>query len=260
MQLPCSSGAGEEAKCDACDAPNGCQALCVKNASGGGSCTAWSYNHQHKLCFLKGLADFPANATYQTSTGKPTASADTSGRLWSATISNSPTPNHSPLPPSPPPPPPPPSGKGAGGLKWLGCSDDYIDQYKGALNMLAENSDISTAVHAKQTLGLPSFWGDSCFPGATNCSGSGGPVMGPHGCLKNGGCWKLADDWETEVVAKVASIKPLIANQTVVGIAMGDEMCVPENMISCVNSVTVCRVNVNTGCAMAFLSRTSQRS
>ena len=92
VQLPCSSSAGEEAKCDACDAPNGCQALCVKNASGGGSCTAWSYNHQHKLCFLKGLADFPANATYQTSTGKPTASADTSGRLWKSDDSEAPPP------------------------------------------------------------------------------------------------------------------------------------------------------------------------
>ena len=110
-----------------------------------------------------------------------------------------------------------------------------MDQYKGALNMLAENSDISTAVNAKQTLGVPSFWGDSCFPGATNCSGSGGPVMGPHGCLKNGGCWKLTADWELQVVAKVASIKSLIANKTVVGIAMGDEMCasLPEILRYC---------------------------
>ena len=83
VQVPCSSGVGE-AKCDACDAPRGCQALCVRNATDGGACTAWSYIHQHKLCFLKGLADYPANVTYMcaNSTGKPAASADTSGRLW----------------------------------------------------------------------------------------------------------------------------------------------------------------------------------
>lgn len=118
-------------------------------------------------------------------------------------------------------PGPPP---GAGSLKWLGCSDDYEPAFKGAINMLAESSNFETAVSAKATLGLPSFWGDSCFPGATNCSGSGGPVQGPKGCLKNGGCWKLTPDWQAQVEAEATKLKPLIANGTVVGIAVGDEM------------------------------------
>ena len=70
----------------------------------------------------------------------------------------------------------------------------------------------------------PCRWGDSCFPGAMNCSGNGGPVLGPRGCLKNGGCWHLADDWEAHVDAEALRLAPLIANQTVAGLFVGDEM------------------------------------
>ena len=84
VQLPCTSTA--DAPCDACASPHGCHALCLKNHTGGGACTAWSYNHQHKLCYLKGLADFPANETYKHFTGKPATSADTSGHLWNHTV------------------------------------------------------------------------------------------------------------------------------------------------------------------------------
>lgn len=84
VQLPCTSTV--TAPCDACASPHGCHALCLKNHTGGGACTAWSYNHQHKLCYLKGLADLPANATYHHVTGKPAVSADTSGHLWNYTV------------------------------------------------------------------------------------------------------------------------------------------------------------------------------
>jgi hypothetical protein len=83
VQIPCK---GPPA-CDSCSALHGCHALCVKNASAGGPCRAWSYNHQHQLCFLKGLPDFPANSTYQHKAGRPQPSADTSGYLWNQTLS-----------------------------------------------------------------------------------------------------------------------------------------------------------------------------
>ena len=57
-----------------------------------------------------------------------------------------------------------------------------------------------------------------------SCSGNGGPVLGPHGCLKNGGCWHLADGWEAHVDAEALRLAPLIANKTVAGLFVGDEM------------------------------------
>ena len=96
--------------------------------------------------------------------------------------------------------------------------------FKGAINVLAADADYSVAVDMMQLTGLPMFWGDSCFPGATNCTGIGGPVMGPKGCLANGGCWEMADNWEAAVDAEAAQLKPLIENGTVVGIFVGDEM------------------------------------
>ena len=115
------------------------------------------------------------------------------------TRTNKPPPAPPAPPPAPPPSPPPPNEGGVGNLQWLGCSDDFIPAFKGATNMLAESANFATAVTQKASLGLPTFWGDSCFPGAMNCSGNGGPVLGPKGCLKNGGCWHLKPQWEAEV-------------------------------------------------------------
>ena len=173
-----------------------------------------------------------------------------------------PPPQPSPSPPSPTPPAPPLTGKSS--MKWLSSSDDYDpkyrhhralsfgrirfrprdgwDRYAGAINMLSASANFGAAVKMKDSLGLPTFWGDACWPAATNCSGTGGPVEGPHGCLKNGGCWcglptrlprdaegsrwcawccrKMAPDWEATVEAQAAELKPLIANKTVVGLCV----------------------------------------
>ena len=109
-------------------------------------------------------------------------------------------------------------------VRWLGCTDDWDPAFHGAINMMAASSNLSKAVANRAERGLPTFWGDSCFPGATNCSGRGGPVQGPKGCLKNGGCWSLAPEWEAAVDATAAALAPLVANGTVVGIFVGDEM------------------------------------
>ena len=111
-------------------------------------------------------------------------------------------------------------------VKWLGSMDFYEPAYKGAINVMVADSSYKDAVQSKTLRGLPTFWGDSCFPGAMNCSGVGGPVQGPHGCLKNGGCWHLQPDgvWQAAVDAEAAKLQPLIDNGTVVGIFLGDEM------------------------------------
>ena len=111
-------------------------------------------------------------------------------------------------------------------VKWLGSMDFYEPAYKGAINVMVADSSYKDAVRSKTLRGLPTFWGDSCFPGAMNCSGVGGPVLGPHGCLKNGGCWHLQPDgvWQAAVDAEAAKLQPLIDNGTVVGIFLGDEM------------------------------------
>lgn len=107
----------------------------------------------------------------------------------------------------------------------MSSSDDFDDAFSGAINMLSANSDYAMAVDMKAKHNLSTFWGDSCFPGAMNCSGNGGPVEGEHGCLKLGGCWHLADgDWQAAVAAEGVKLQPLIANGTVVGIFVGDEM------------------------------------
>ena len=109
-------------------------------------------------------------------------------------------------------------------VRWLGSTDDWDSSFEGAVNMMAASKSYGGAVANMHERGLPTFWGDSCFPGATNCSGRGGPVQGPTGCLVNGGCWELAEDWQAAVDAEALKLEPLIANGTVVGIFVGDEM------------------------------------
>ena len=49
----------------------------------GGACTAWSYNFQHKLCYLKSQPPLASPCKEcQLNVGRAVNSTDTSGRLW----------------------------------------------------------------------------------------------------------------------------------------------------------------------------------